>query len=241
MDVINMGVPAYGVDQAVLKFEEHGLDLEPDLVVLGVFYGDYRRTMVPFFFLPKPQFVFDRSNQITLSREHIQVPDIVFESLSRSLPKSRSFAAAFLKNRLKFLYFETLRSDVKERYYESARRIVRHLLAQLKSDANSIDSNVLVVSIPPGGFFKEESKGTEAAENSQIVREAMLEICDEFDIPHLDLAAEWKEKFSGPRIFSTFYVVNEDGAAGHLSRDGNREVAELIRAQIRLYGWQSDI
>jgi hypothetical protein len=231
-DVINMGVPGYGIDQAVLKLKEHGLALQPDLVVLGVFYGDYRRTMVPFFFLPKPQFVIDPSNEVTLFREHIEAPGIVYETLSLSLPTSRCFTCSLIKNRLKYLYFEVIRSDVKDDYYERARRIVTHLLEQLRNDVERIDAKLLVVSIPPGGVFKENSNASLEGSANQIVREALGEICGELDIPHLDLASEWQERFPGSKVFSDFYVRHKDGSVGHLSRDGNREVAELIRDRI---------
>jgi hypothetical protein len=36
-EVINMGVSAYGIDQAVIKYLKYGRAYHPDLIVFGIF------------------------------------------------------------------------------------------------------------------------------------------------------------------------------------------------------------
>ena len=41
--VLNMGVPGYGVDQAVLKYLKYASQMEPDVLVFGILPDDYNR------------------------------------------------------------------------------------------------------------------------------------------------------------------------------------------------------
>jgi hypothetical protein len=58
-EVINAGVNAYGVDQAVLMWELEGARLSPDVVVLGYYAGDFFRSAIWLREAPKPHFAFD--------------------------------------------------------------------------------------------------------------------------------------------------------------------------------------
>src|SRR5271167_4951367 len=44
IEVINMGVPAYGADQEYLYLADEGLNYHPDLVLLCAFYNDFRES-----------------------------------------------------------------------------------------------------------------------------------------------------------------------------------------------------
>lgn len=58
-EVINLGVPGYGVDQGLLMLREYGLQLSPDLVVLGFYPDDMLRNLDVFRAherFPKPRF-----------------------------------------------------------------------------------------------------------------------------------------------------------------------------------------
>jgi hypothetical protein len=66
VQVLNFGVPGYGVDQAYLRYSRDGRRWHPDVVILGVFPGDLGRSMgaYPFIYLAgedlpftKPRFV----------------------------------------------------------------------------------------------------------------------------------------------------------------------------------------
>jgi len=54
LEALNMGVSAYGIDQAVLKYLQHGKQYEPDYVVLAWNFHDYIRTGIKFFTSRKP-------------------------------------------------------------------------------------------------------------------------------------------------------------------------------------------
>ena len=65
-EVINLAVPGYGVDQGLLLLREYGLQLSPDLVVLGFYPDDMLRNLVAFRAherFPKPRFTLGEGNE----------------------------------------------------------------------------------------------------------------------------------------------------------------------------------
>ncbi len=59
VDVWNLGVTGYGLDQMLLRFEREGGRAKPDVVVLLALDLDLPRILDGFYFYPKPQFVLD--------------------------------------------------------------------------------------------------------------------------------------------------------------------------------------
>lgn len=54
VQVLNFGVPGYGVDQAYLRYEKDARRWKPEVTVFGVFSHDLRRTMTVYPFLAHP-------------------------------------------------------------------------------------------------------------------------------------------------------------------------------------------
>lgn len=89
-EVINLGVSGYGIDQAVLRFQETGMALTPTLVIFGLRLENAARNLsivrlfykrssgVPY---TKPRFLLDSSGGLTL----INSPVLDYESLNRML------------------------------------------------------------------------------------------------------------------------------------------------------------
>lgn len=85
-DVVNLGVNAYGLDQAVLRFERDGLAFEPDVVLLGlqpenllrslnvVRAAYYPGTSMP---LSKPRFVLEDGGLRLVNRPTPPVEDVL--------------------------------------------------------------------------------------------------------------------------------------------------------------------
>lgn len=63
VEVINAGVNAYGVDQALLMWEQHGQRFKPDVVVLGYYVDDFYRNLLAVRDKPKPRFLFDPASR----------------------------------------------------------------------------------------------------------------------------------------------------------------------------------
>ena len=69
VEVLNFGVPGYGVDQALVKLEKHVLAWKPDVVVFGFIEANFSRTMTVYPFInwqdwnmpfSKPRFVLNQ-------------------------------------------------------------------------------------------------------------------------------------------------------------------------------------
>ena len=57
-EVINLSVTGYGTDQQLMRFEDRGLELQPDTVILGLFVGNiFRNARDVQIGYPKPRFV----------------------------------------------------------------------------------------------------------------------------------------------------------------------------------------
>lgn len=58
-EVVNLGVPGYGLDQMLLRWERDGAAYRPDVVVLGYIGEDVSRAAMRFFAFAKPMFELD--------------------------------------------------------------------------------------------------------------------------------------------------------------------------------------
>jgi len=78
-EVINMGVRGYGHDQMLLLFQEAGIQLEPDIVILGFLTMDMERNLLDFrnFAKPKYELVGD---QLILTNSPVPSPEEVLET-----------------------------------------------------------------------------------------------------------------------------------------------------------------
>ncbi|MGH6609108.1 MAG: SGNH/GDSL hydrolase family protein [Burkholderiaceae bacterium] len=92
VEVLNFGVPGYGVDQSYLKLRKEVLDWKPDIVVLGFPIHDFQRSMTVYPFInwqswnipfSKPRLVLEQGELRTLNVPTIH-PDKMFTMSSIS-------------------------------------------------------------------------------------------------------------------------------------------------------------
>ncbi|MHC4261658.1 MAG: SGNH/GDSL hydrolase family protein [Planctomycetota bacterium] len=74
-EVLNFGVPGFGLDQAVLRLEREALDWRPDVVVLGVFATNPVRATRRFTFFAKPRFGLDSTGALIEPPLGVPVPE----------------------------------------------------------------------------------------------------------------------------------------------------------------------
>lgn len=137
--VINAGVNAYGLDQALLMWEEEGRALHPDVVVLGYYTDDFHRNALPIRDAPKPRFVRDRAGAW---RE--EPPGSCAQLAARHargwrLPALLGAAVRTLDDRAGRLPVAMLRER---------RGLSRRLLARLRQSVASEGASLLVLLIP---------------------------------------------------------------------------------------------
>lgn len=218
-EVLNMGVRAYGVDQAALKLWMFGRPLRPDYIVFAIFGPDYYRTPLSFYRFAKPRFELDEPHEsLTLAGVPVPPPDVVYDRLRRSLPL---FWYGYGLARRVFLN-ASLWDDLthsRELFYYRSDRLHEEILRRTISQANADGASILFVYVPQAGEL--ESKGGKSIERARFTQ-MFLRLGANF----VDLVPALLERHSGAET-DELYLWTE-GRAGHFTPAANRLVAEIL-------------
>lgn len=137
-EVINLGVPGFGLDQMLLRWERDGLAYKPDVVVLGYIAPDLARDVASFDFYAKPRFEPDGSG-LRLTGTPVPTPRELLERESGIASRWINYGARGLHlDQLFNRRTDTALSD------EVARRIIARLIAS----AQDVGAKPLVVLLP---------------------------------------------------------------------------------------------
>lgn len=249
-EVLNMGVLAYGPDQSLLALLEDGLDLNPDMVILGVFaandFQDIDHNQI---------FSVDEGGRLSRNRHHVvskRMPRLqthfMFYRLQAFLqpridPRHRFLSRRyeFMMNQLIFdgydwdlLYFPD--SEISREKID----IMRAIFIRFKEELNSKDIPFSIVNFPsymnvvdPSRF---EEKGIddehheefeEAKENDFFGPEnIVVKLCKTVGIPYLNLYPEFLEFDDEER--AALY----DEEDWHLSVFGNQFSGDLVASEL---------
>jgi lysophospholipase L1-like esterase len=231
-EVFNMGVGSYGIDQMLLKYLQHGRQLRPDVVVLGIYPHDYDRTRLSFYSYSKPVFRPDeKAGQYVLENVPVPPPKEVYARLAGSLNGTESYALVFLKNRVRKLLSAVPGLNG---YYAETDRLVEYLLTRLKGELDKTGTRLLVVQIPPGYAFENDqalSKGKNGPQSAHLQA-----LYTKLQIPYLDLLEALPQNRSLATIYRDYYIHRPDGSIGHLTPKGNAEVAKIIAEALKEKG-----
>jgi hypothetical protein len=231
-EVFNMGVGSYGIDQMLLKYLQHGRQLRPDVVVLGIYPHDYDRTRLSFYSYSKPLFRPDeKTGQYALENVPVPPPKAVYARLAGSLNGTESYGFVFLKNRVRKL-LSTIPGL--NGYYAETDRLVEYLLTRLKGELDKTGTKLLVVHIPSGHAFENDqalSKGKSEPQTSHL-----RALYGKLQIPYVDLLEALPQGRPLATIYREFYIHRPDGSIGHLTPLGNAEVAKIIAESLKEKG-----
>jgi lysophospholipase L1-like esterase len=144
-EVLNLGVPGYGVDQMLLQLRERGPDLAPEVVLVGLFEGAVFRAARSFQLVyPKPRFELDRG---ALELTNVPVPELGSDRPPRAFPLQSVDLLA------------TRGRDLWEHLgYGEAWSLTDRIVVAMQGSAAAIGASLLVVIIPkdraiyPSGF-----------------------------------------------------------------------------------------
>ncbi|MDP6493830.1 MAG: SGNH/GDSL hydrolase family protein [Dehalococcoidia bacterium] len=235
-EVLNMGVVGYGIDQAVLKYLEFGVQYKPDLVILGTFPHDYVRTGLSFYGYSKPVFVFnDVNNSVELTNTDIPPPQEVYDDLREKLDVPILYSRAFLENRLTRAYWRFVDSGARDQYYEEMDIILEHILTKLIESTRATTTKLLIVEVPHGTGFRNEKAWLDAKKGDVHVR--LLNLYEKLGIPYVDLLEEFMVDNSMEEVFNDLYIRVSEGMTGHFTPEGNLEVARIIENRLEDLQW----
>ncbi|MFV2089672.1 MAG: SGNH/GDSL hydrolase family protein [Pseudomonadales bacterium] len=216
LQVLNMGVPGYGIDQAYLKYLHYGSPLAPDVILFGVYVSDYERASVAFSTYSKPRFK-AIGDQFVLENQPVAAPDLELDRIGAAL-EGRWYLVEFIHNAWRRL---ATGADQDRRFFDQTDRIIAHILGSLQRSL-SPDQKLLVVHIPRGESF------TETEPFFDEMHRSLLAIYASLGLDYIDLFQAYRVRLSAAEAAARYYVQRPSGSVGHLSAAGHARVAELI-------------
>lgn len=215
-EVINLGVPAYGVDQQLLMLQAEGVKYHPDIVIVGIFVEDAIRSGLAFRDYAKPLFVLDK-DRLRLTNVPVPTPDQILAQDEGRRPLS--YAYHFLRNRAGVLLGSFRPLD--EPYDDYIMALNREIVREIKATADSVDAKVLLLIIPKGTRTPRLQIEDAAERWAQEAGTAFLNL--------RDALRDAEEREDRPVY------------AGHFSRFGNFVAAEAIAARLTDLRWATPI
>lgn len=220
-EVLNLGVRAYGVGQAALKYWLYGSRLEPDVVVFAIFGPDYYRTPLSFYRFAKPRFALAPDGR-SPTFDHVPVPpaDVVLREAEASLPPL-SYGWALLRQAVLTSRAWQDLTHHDEVFYYAYDDVHEAILRRTAEIVAARKAQLLVVYVPQAYEFAwpPGPPSLERAHLERVFRRAA--------VPFIDLVDELSARHSPDTVRTTFYLWTED-RAGHFSPRGNRAVAEIL-------------
>jgi GDSL-like Lipase/Acylhydrolase family len=223
-EALNMGVPGYGIDQAVFKYLAHGKAYAPDAVILGIFLDDYERASVSFHAFSKPWIRPDEAGNYRLANRPVPLPQTELERI-RSEEAHELYSLALLRNL--WMRFNTLIQGEKSALDRIDGAVV-HILKALQSELRDTGTQLLIVQIPGANMFTRPETPWE-----RTVSKHLIKIYRALGIPYVDLYSAFRAQHAPEEIFGKFYVRLANGTTGHLSAAGNAETAKQIIEALR--------
>jgi lysophospholipase L1-like esterase len=231
-DVINAGIPGYTTYQELEFLKIYGLDMEPDLVVLGFVFND-----VYYKYLHKP------TKEKVLGREpaaHLHhfntdsFPGLLFarSHLAHQLVSMGEILWKRIVGRPVFPFER--RGDIylawKHYGWDHARTLIRDMHSLLREQGVPL----VVLVFPVSDQVNDEYRNLDQAYVFYPQRK-IREICDEYEIPMLDLTeAIYRE--GGVKVFRDYLHLNERGN-DVVANELQEYLVDTLEHQSREVGW----
>lgn len=218
LEVLNMGVPGFGIDQSFLKYKHFASRYEPDVVIFGIYVSDYERSTVAFTAAAKPLFHLV-DGAVALSHQPVPSPAAELRRIKQSLTGS-SYLLEFARNRL-----PGARQRPSE-FFDAGDRVISHILAELRDSLTS-GQQLLIVHIPRGESFA----SPDPFHRKMSAR--LRAIYQHLSLETVDLGEVFLRKTPPEDVARTYYVVRESGSIGHFNPEGHRLTASEIASRLR--------
>ncbi len=241
-EVINLGVPGYGTDQALLTLRRWGARLSPDLVLVGFFWNDVmENASVEMYGRPKPRFLLAGDSLAlvppanAMNRSVARRLDAALGSRSHlwSLAR-RAFGtgADRVEPETRPVMVDlSLRSAPPAREPEFA--LTWALLGALERETRALDASPIVFTVPPRFLVDDVAKqkvlkiyglGPDALDEDGFFR--LKDACARRDLPVVDLLPAFRDATkAGERLFLPTGI--------HWSAKGHALSAQVLAPAVR--------
>jgi len=223
VEVLNMGVGGYGIDQIFLKYQYFGKDYSPDLVIAGLYVSMFNRANGSFTHFLKPTFYFNEQSQaIEMKNRHIPDPASVLAQ-TRKMFQWISYGW-LLAQRYRKLISGPQQSE-RKRYYKDVSRIVEYIFYKLKQEVNDRGAELIAAQIPQAERFLEKR-------SLALGEEFFLNTIRLLGVPVINIEREFIKRYGKAKALEDFYIHRPDGILGHFSPNGNRAAAGVIASYL---------
>ena len=147
--VINMGVNAYGIDQAILLWENEGRAYNPEVVILGYYFGEFHRNALRISYWVKPSFLVGSNGKLQ-ARELSQCQQLVSELSTWRLGSLIKWLWRKVMDKLGSYPTEML---------ENRRALSHALLKRLRDSVSATNAKLVVLLIPGCAYPKDSNYG----------------------------------------------------------------------------------
>lgn len=149
VEVINMGIRGYGLDQMLLRLEKEGIKYKPDIVLLGFSAFDMERNMLSFRDYAKPKFILKGNSLVQTIKNIPTVKQTVLSEI---------FRPHFLElmNYLAYFY-KTKNCRFSNSIEEEQRAVTIALLNEIKSVSERSGAAFLLFYLPDRGEITDEA------------------------------------------------------------------------------------
>ncbi|MBN1689185.1 MAG: hypothetical protein JW893_08800 [Candidatus Omnitrophica bacterium] len=221
-EVLNLGVPGYGIDQILMSYRVIGKKFHPDIVLIGVFPEQFWRATRAFADSghAKPYFKLLANGDLVLKNVPVPQP---FELTTNQYP------ILVERNPIELLL---MKSEVYKLMRKGMLRLGKNLkildpdltdewilgqamLKQLITEIKESHSIPVLVVIPPDRWVKGERKFS--------LEKSLVRFADRMDVPFLDLTPIFRRKVSEEGL--TKYYIQDDW---HWTAEGHRLAAKSI-------------
>lgn len=230
VQTINMGVPGYGIGQAMLKLEEKGVLHEPDIIVFGIHPPNVQRAQLSFYAAAKPQFVYDENaTKMSIRGRPVPPPQEQLASVRRDFQFESSVLAIIIN--VAVTRIPWIADWFREKTLLEYARVSEAVLRRVQSIANSRGIQFIIVQIPDGKTFQDTSTRNQLADQYPIPS-LLLSVYKKLGIPYIDMDEVFLQKLGMENTFLHAYTHPTPGGVGHLSVKGNEIVSKVLMDEI---------
>ncbi len=223
-EVLNMGVTAYGIDQAALKYLKYGRRYRPDIVVFAVIGPDYKRSLLTFYHFAKPRFEVGAAGDLTLTGTPIPSVAEVYRRLASELPPM-SYTLALARS----AYYSVTDPWPHESYFVRWDPLIEKIMERVLKAATEDGTKVLFLYIPTGDELATDAAlGNHCCDRGHLAK-IWKRLAQKYpSADAIDLMEVLPRQYSRSVVYEQMIIHHDGKPSGHLTPFGNKAVAEVI-------------
>lgn len=230
LEVINLGVPGYGMDQILLMFTHIGQAYHPDVVLIGIYPEDFWRATRAFSDsgYAKPYFVLSDGKQLILKNMPVPKP---FELNTNQFPEIMK------RNPVEnILIYSSIYRSLKDGFIRLGKNLKwidpdsteewvlgRAILSELVREVRASQATPILVIVPPSRWMESERR--------ESVYLSLLRFAKRESIEVIDPVPVFREAVKKSGV--TKYYIQDDW---HWTQEGHELIAGLLSERLKKYG-----